>query len=249
MQRTLTLIMIVAWVVIGQVAGAALVPAEHPMFDEDAVHEIHLTFAQTDWWDQLTDNFEDYDDPPYIEASFDWDSTHLASIGVRFKGNSSYWGYYGDKKSFKLDIDEFVAGQEIDGLDKLNLNNCYLDPSFVREKATYELCEALGMATGRTNYAAVYINGEYWGLYLLVEQQDQEFIESRWGAGEDGNLWKGEPYGTLEYLGSAESSYYDDYELKTNETPTTGPTWWTSSTSSTTRPCRCCPTACTTGWT
>ena len=199
-------------------AGAALIPASHPLFDGDAVHEIRLTFTQTDWWNILTANFEDYDDPPYLEASFDWGSTHLASIGVRFKGNSSYWQYYGLKKSFKLDIDEFVAGQEIEGLDKLSLNNCFLDPSFVREKAVYELCEAMGMATCRTNYAALYINGTYWGLYLLVEQQDQEFIESRWGAGENGNLWKGEPYGTLEYLGAAESAYYDDYELKTNET-------------------------------
>ncbi len=199
-------------------AGAALVPPSHALFAEDAVHEIHLTFDQTDWWDQLTYNFDHYDDPPYLEASFDWDSTHLETIGVRFKGNSSYWGYYGLKKSFKLDLDEFVAGQEIAGLDKLNLNNCFLDPSFVREKSAYELCEAMGMAACRTNYAALYINGTYWGLYLLVEQQDQEFIESRWGAGEDGNLWKGEPNGTLEYQGSAESDYHDDYELKTNET-------------------------------
>ncbi|MFH1842596.1 MAG: CotH kinase family protein [bacterium] len=199
-------------------AGAALTPADHPLFDGDAVHEIHLTFDQADYWTQLTYNFEHYDDPPYIEATFDWDSTHLETIGVRFKGNSSYWGYYGLKKSFKLDIDEFVAGQEIGGLDKLTLNNCYLDPSYVREKTNYELCEALGMATCRTNFVALYINGTYWGLYLLVEQQDQEFIESRYGAGEDGNLWKGEPYGTLEYLGPVESSYYNNYELKTNET-------------------------------
>ena len=195
--------------------GAALVPADHPLFDGDAVHEIHLTFAQPDWWDQLTDNFE-LEDPPYIEATFGWESTNI-TIGVRFKGNSSYWGYYGLKKSFKLDIDEFVPGQEVYGLDKFSLNNCYLDPSYVREKAAYELCEAMGMAACRTNYAALYINGSYWGLYLLVEQQDQEFIESRYGSGEDGNLWKGEPVGTLEYLGASESSYYDSYELKTNE--------------------------------
>lgn len=199
-------------------AIAALKPAAHPLFDGDSVHEIQLTFDQPDYWTQLTDNFENYDDPPYIEATFDWGATHMI-IGVRFKGNSSYWGYYGDKKSFKLDIDEFVPGQEIDGLDKLNLNNCYLDPSFVREKTTYELCDYLGMATCRTNYAALYINGTYWGLYLIVEQQDQEFIESRWGAGEDGNLWKCGDDGTstLEWLGSSESSYYANYELKTNE--------------------------------
>jgi len=218
MKQTLQCILFtMTFALIAASATAALVPATHPMFDGDAVHEIHLTFDQANWWTLLTDNFEDYDDPPYLEASFDWDSTHLEAIGVRFKGNSSYMGYYGNKKSFKLDIDSFVDGQEIHGLDKLNLNNCFLDPSFVREKTTYELCEALGMATCRTNYAAVYINGTYWGLYLLVEQQDHEFVESRHGAGEDGNLWKGEPFGTMEYQGTSESSYYPYYELKNNE--------------------------------
>ena len=207
---------ILAAVILPGLAMAALVPATHPLFDGDAVHEIHLTFAQSDWWTQLTDNYENYDDIPYIEAEFDWDSTHFDAIGVRFKGNSSYT-YNGDKKSFKLDIDEFVAGQELAGLDKLSLNNCYLDPTFVREKCAYELCEAVGLPTVRTNYAELYINGSYWGLYLLIEQYDQEFIESRFGSGEGGNLWKGEPYGSLEYLGAAESLYYDDYELKTNE--------------------------------
>ncbi len=198
-------------------ATAALSPAPHSLFDEDAVHEIHLTFAQPDYWDQLTDNYEDYDDPPYIAAEFDWGATHLDSIGVRFKGNSSYWSYSGLKKSFKLDIDEYIGGQEIEGLDKLNLNNCFLDPSMVREKCAYELCEAAGLPTERTNYVALYLNGSYWGLYLMVEQYDQEFIESRYGAGEGGNLWKGEPHGSLEYFGSNPSAYYDDYELKTNE--------------------------------
>ncbi len=217
-QVKLSILVTIALLLPGTAALGALSPASNPLFEGDAVHEIQLTFAQPDWWQQLTTNFENFDDPPYLEASLDWGSTHLETIGVRFKGNSSYWGYYGLKKSFKLDIDEFVTGQEFEGLDKLSLNNCFLDPSYVREKATYELCEALGMATCRTNYTALTINGSYWGLYLLVEQQDQEFIESRWGTGEDGNLWKGEPAGTLEYLGSAESAYYDDYELKTNET-------------------------------
>lgn len=198
-------------------AQAALKPVEHPLFAGDTVHEIELTFAQPDWWEQLTDNFEDFDDPPYLLASLAWNGGALDSIGVRFKGNSSYWAYYGLKKSFKLDLDEFVSGQELDGLDKLNLNNCFLDASFVREKCAYELCDALGEAACRTNYAALSINGEYWGLYLLVEQPDQEFLESRFGSGEEGNLWKGEPYGSLEWLGADEALYHDDYELKTNE--------------------------------
>ena len=206
-----------AVILVCNVTSASLVPSTHPLFDGDAVHEIRLTFSQTDWWEQLRTNFEGLDDPLYLEAEFDWDTIHFDSIGVRFKGNSSYNSYPGVKKSFKLDIDEYVDGQNIFGLDKLNLNNCFLDPSFVREKCCYELCQALGIPAGRANYATLYINNTYWGLYLLVEQVDQEYIESRLGAEEEGNLWKGEPYGTLEYLGASESLYYDDYELKTNE--------------------------------
>ncbi len=195
---------------------AALTPADHPLFTEDAVHEIRLTFHQADWWDQLVDNYENNEDIPYLAAQFDWGTTHIDSIGVRIKGNSSYM-YPGVKKSFKLDINEYISGQEIFGLDKLNLNNCFLDPSFVREKCAYELCEELGLPTVRTNYSALYINDTFWGLYLLVEQFDSEFIESRFGAGEEGNLWKGEPHGSLEDLGPDQAAYYNSYELKTNE--------------------------------
>ena len=198
-------------------ALATLEPAEHALFAEEAVHEIQLTFHQADWWDQLVYNYENYDDIPYIAAEFDWGAVHFDSIGVRLKGNSSYNSYPGLKKSFKLDIDEYVGGQTVDGLDKLNLNNGFLDPSFVREKAAYEVCAATGLPTCRTNFAALSINGGYWGLYTLIEQVDQEFIESRFGAGEGGNLWKGEPDGSLEYLGPLESSYHNKYELKTNE--------------------------------
>jgi len=198
-------------------AFASFTPPEHPLFDGDAVHEIHLTFHQADWWDQLVANFEGVEDPEYIPAEFDWADTHFDSIGVRFKGNSSYWSYPGVKKSFKLDIDRYVDGQELEGLDKLNLNNQFMDPSFVREVCAYELSEAAGLASCRTNYAALTINGEYWGLYVIVEQVDQEFLESRFGSSEDGNLWKGDPHGSLEYMGPYDWDYYGAYELKTNE--------------------------------
>ena len=198
-------------------AHAALTPPEHPLFEGDAVHEISLTFHQPDWWDQLEYNFETYDDPPYIAAEFDWETVHFDSIGVRFKGSSSYMANNTYKKSFKLDIDAYESGADVFGLDKLNLNCGFLDASFVREAAVYELCEAAGLPTERFTFAAVYINGTYWGLYTLVEQTDQEFIDSRFGPGEQGNLWKGDDHGSLEYFGTDPASYYGDYELKTNE--------------------------------
>ena len=195
-------------------AAAALEPPVHPLFDGDQVHEFHLTFEQSDWWEQLENN---YQSQIYIQASFDWETIHLDAIGVRFKGGSSYFSNMTMKKSFKLDIDVFVEGQEIYGLDKLNLNCNFNDPSFVREMCGYEICQAAGLPTERSSFVALYINDTYWGLYTLVEQYDQEFIDSRFGDGENGNLWKGDEHGSLEYLGSSPSSYYGQYELKTNE--------------------------------
>ncbi|MCP4546298.1 MAG: hypothetical protein GY835_07520 [bacterium] len=215
--RIVPLISILLCIGMADTGHAALVPPTHPLFDGDAVHEIHLTFEQADWWDRLEYNFESYEDPPLLAAAFDWEAVHFDSIGVRFKGNSSYNHVQGYKKSFKLDLDEFSSSQELEGLDKLNLNNVFMDPSFVRERAGYEICDALGLPACRSNYAALYINGDYWGLYVLLEQVDQEYIESRFGGDENGNLWKGEPKGTFEYFGTSVATYKTKYELKTNE--------------------------------
>ncbi len=153
-------------------------PATHPMFDGDVVHPIHLHFSQADWYDQLRANFEGVEDPTYLEAAFDWQELHYESIGVRFKGNSSYNSYPGNKKSFKLNFDEYVTGQTVYGMDKLNLNNAFKDPSFVREKCYYELAAEAGLSASRVNHAALYINDEYWGLYSAVEQVD--FADANW---------------------------------------------------------------------
>ncbi len=198
-------------------ALAALEPPSHPLFDVDAVHEFRLTFHESDWWDSLQANFEGQDDPVYLPAEFDWQAMHFDSIGVRFKGFSSYYVNNSQKKSLKLDIDRFVGGQEIHGLDKLNLNCGFKDPSFVREAVCYEVCKAAGLPTVRTGFVALYINDVYWGLYTLAEQFDQQFITSRFGQNETGNLWKGDPHGTLEDLGPDQAAYHGEYGLRTNE--------------------------------
>ena len=100
-------------------------PPSHPLFDGDAVHEIHLDFYAEDWWQLLEVN---YPDGIYLEASFDWEDTHFDSIGVRFKGGSSYTNNPTMKKSFKLDLDLFVEDQEFFGLTKINLNCNFHDP-------------------------------------------------------------------------------------------------------------------------
>ncbi len=196
------------------IALGALVPEDHPLFASGEVQEIHLTFSDPDFWNTLESN---YASETYLTAEFQWDDYSFASVGVRFKGGSSYTSNPTMKRSFKIDFDTFVDDQNVSGIYKINLNCNFNDPSYVREAAAYEIAWAAGVPCPRTSFAALYINDTYWGLYTMVEQFDKHFIDERFGEGEDGNLWKGDDHGSLEFLGWDESSYYGNYELKTNE--------------------------------
>lgn len=203
--------------VVFAVAAWAQLPAPHPLFDGDAVHDIYLFFDSPNWYEQLRANFEGVADPSYAEATFVWNDIVMERVGVRLKGNSSYRTYPGQKKSFKIKTNEFVKGRRIQGIDTLNLHNAFKDPSYVREKAYYEIAAAAGLKTPRTNYAALYVNGIYWGLYFLVEDIDGEFLENHIGAGENGNMYKGDPQGTLEWRGPDTDPYRRMYEKDNNE--------------------------------
>ncbi len=207
----------IVMVVMGLLPGialGALVPSDHPLFDSELVHEIRLTFDDPDFWNTLESN---YASETYLTAEFEWEGYEFATVGVRFKGGSSYTSNPTMKKSFKIDFDVFEDDQNISGIYKINLNCNFNDPSFIREASAYEIAAGAGIPCPRTSFAALYINDTYWGLYTMVEQFDKHFIDERFGEGEDGNLWKGDDHGSLEFLGWDESSYYGNYELKTNE--------------------------------
>lgn len=206
-----------AWLA-GACAFAQSAPG-HSAFYRDEVHEIKLTFKQADWYEQLTANFEqNEDDVPYIEADIEWGQWKYSRIGVRFKGNSSYRGASTKKKPFRIKLNEFVKGQKIEGMASFNLNNGWNDPSMVREKAYYDIALAAGFPGPRLNYAALYVNGTYWGLYFLGEIVNGDFLENWYGkANSTGNLYKAELPATLEDKGDSKEAYRTMFEKQSNE--------------------------------
>ena len=183
------------------------------VFDDTQIHEFHLTFHHENFWDLL---WEEYDtDRDYIPADFEFDGQVYLNVGVKFKGLKSM-SYPTPKKPFKIKFDKFVEDQEFYGLKKLSLSNGYYDPTCIREKISYDLINKY-LPASRTNFIKLYINGDYWGLYTNVEQVDKKFLHKNFGANENGNLFKGDPAGTLEWHGYNQESYYNYYELKTNE--------------------------------
>jgi len=97
----------------------------------------------------------------------------------------------------------------------------YKDTSFLRDKTAYELAEELlgsdGYYVTDAEFAEVYINGEYWGIYLLAEQQ--EIKEGRVNVTEAEDDYTGTDIG---YLLEMDGYYYTESELQSFEVNYTG---------------------------
>lgn len=218
MKKILGLLVFIPFMLEAQTSGDVV-------FGTDQVTEIRITFNQVGFWDSLVANYSTETDMMAVAMDIidNTGSHHLDSIAIRLKGNSSY-GHPGNKKSFKVDFNDYVSGQKYDGMKKLNFNNGFKDPTFMREKIFMDMCRAAGIPAPRVNYCNVYFNDVFWGFYSFIEQVDKEFIQSNF-ANDDGNLFKaGDGFGSnpvfadlIDY-GTLQSAYDLRYELKTNET-------------------------------
>ncbi len=182
------------------------------LFLSPMIHTVKIYFTQPAWYDSLI-VYKPLDQK--MLGSVEIDGFWVNSVGVQLKGNSSF-NVPGKKKSWKIDFNEFVSGQKFDGIKAINLNNGFKDPTFLREKIALDYCYKNNIPAPRCSYANVYVNDTLWGFYVMVEQVDKTFLNN-WFPENSGNLFKGDPQGTLAWLGNLPSAYYTKYELKTNE--------------------------------
>jgi hypothetical protein len=196
------------------------------VFSGIKIHTIKLTFNEPSYWDSLT-YYYNQGLEQYIAAKAEIDGVTFDSIGVRFKGHSSYT-HPNNKKPLKLAFDEYV-NLKWDGMKAVHLNNCWEDPTFIREKLHLDYCNAVGINAPRGNFAQLYINDTLFAFYSLVENVDKTFLSTHFG-NKNGDLFKAvDGFGTIEYLsdfkwyGVDDSNYTPRYELKTDGSATAWP--------------------------
>jgi spore coat protein CotH len=203
-------------------------------FDDSYIHEIRLYFSDPNWYDTLYAAHDEDPNAPYFPARFVSHGIELDPIGVRFKGLATFgfgsgnnglpWGGgqggtedTNRKKPFRLDFNMYDdgSGEETTffGLKKLSLNNGALDPTLMRDKLFLDFARKY-VPTPRAVYTRVYVNDEYIGLYLAVENIDNTYVESRFAGEQNGNIYKIDQGGTLSYLGQNHSHNTTNYELK-----------------------------------
>ncbi|MAE69912.1 MAG: hypothetical protein CME06_05530 [Gemmatimonadetes bacterium] len=185
---------------------------QEELLDNSVVHEIAIDFDFEDWFEVLEDNYET---ATYAAGSFSVDGVLIDSVGVRFKGNSSYT-HPGIKKPFRIKFGEYREDQTLDGLPSIMLNNGFKDPTLIREAVSYELLREIGVGC-RTGFADLRVNGELIGFYTIVETVTGTWTEIHFDSGEDGNLWEGERNADFTWLGSEQEPYESRYVLETNE--------------------------------
>lgn len=176
------------------------------LFDETKVSSINIELSDEDWQDMLENPL----DEEYKCGNITINGETIYNVGIRTKGNTSLTqvaSSESDRYSIKVKFDKYVNDQTYNGLDMLNLNNIYLDPTYLKEYISYDLFEYMGVTTPNNSFSNITINGDSWGLYLAVEGLQESYLERNYGI-DSGNLYKAEGTGTdLVYDGEDQSNY------------------------------------------
>ena len=196
------------------------------LFDPYQVHTLEIEFFNPDYDQILQDRWE-IDDKTYELATVIFNGDTLDSVGVRYKGNSTFYfaQLIGSPKfPLNIDFDLIYEGQDLLGYNKVKLSNSIFDATFVRESIGY-LTEGYYLPTSEVGYMNVFINGTLIGLYVSVESVNKPFLTKHFDNNE-GAFFKCEPqfhfgevYDTwpdLRWYGD-DSTAYDyqmSYELK-----------------------------------
>lgn len=185
-------------------------------YDPSTLRTLFIDFPKKDWFEELGDFYRTDVEVP---GALTMDGQTLKDVGIRFRGNSSYFGI-GDskKKSIGISIDHVHKDQRLHGYRTLNLLNANDDPSFMRE-IIYTSIHRDYAPAAKSNWVHVVINGESWGVYMNVQQLNKDFMKEWFGSGK-GARWKVPPSfsgkGALKYLGEETKDYKGPYQLKTN---------------------------------
>lgn len=199
------------------------------LYEPYVIRPIYLNFSQPNYWSLLTTGYQTKTDVP---ATMIVDSVTYDSVGVRFKGQTSYNTGQSQKKSFNITTNSFISGQDLMGYNILNLNNAFQDESFLHEVLfTHQIRRHTPSA--KVNFVKLYINGSNWGLYPNVQQLNGDFLKE-WFLTNDGTNWRadrppgsgggggggwGDGTAAINYLGPDTTTYKQYYTLKSSTKP------------------------------
>ena len=193
--------------------------SDRPLYDATILRTIFIDI-ESDQWEKEMASLKDYGVD--LSAKVTVDQQTYEKVGVRFRGNSSFFSLGdGQKRSLNLTFDWADKKQDLYGYRTLNLLNSHSDASFLR-LVLYSRIAQDYIPVPKANYVHVVINGKSWGIYINEQQFNSDFTKEYFDA-KGGRRWKAPPGregASFVYKGD-QADDYRTYELKTKDTPET----------------------------
>ncbi len=155
------------------------------LFAHDTVHEVEIALSREA---ELALRDEPYE---YTSAAVVIDGEAVDGVGVRLRGKIGSFRELSGKPKFKIDFAQYEPGTRFHGLHALALNNSVVDCGFMRDPLGYRVYRDAGVGTARTGWASVTVNGENYGLYVIVEVPDEQYLERAFPGDDEGQLYDG----------------------------------------------------------
>lgn len=139
----------------------------------DSIQEIKM-YTSVANWDYQMDTAKASGFGTYLKFdSIKVNGVLYADCGVKYKGNSTY-NVNRTKNPFHIKLDYTNKSASYQGVQDIKLGNGWSDPSMVREALGYNIA-AKYLNVSQSNFAKVYINDVYWGLYSNQEDVGNDF--------------------------------------------------------------------------
>mgnify|MGYP001111607581 CR=1 FL=1 len=196
-------VLIAAWLLAGLAPYTALAQTAASLFDDVAQQDVHLFVDPADW-QKLREN---YLLDTYYPARFVWNGIELDPVGIRSRGSGSRSP---EKPNLLVAFNRYNKNQNLFGLATLVLKANNQDASLLREVLAMKLFRRMGLPAPLEAPARLFVNGEFFGAYTLVESVDEAFLARNFGDN-SGYLYDWEENRDtgyrFEYLGPDPSNY------------------------------------------
>ena len=201
------------------------------LFDEDSIRVIDLKFNNQNYHNYLVNSWY-YLPSERIPATLTLNGTVYDSVGVRYKGNSTFClpnDNLNPKVPYNIDMNYFIDEQQLLGYNKMKLANAWMDPSFVKQIISSNIYRRY-LPTGESNLVKLYVQNDYLGLYVNDESINKQFLKKHFDE-KSGPLFKCDDINrfcdtanapsampaNLYYMGDDTTLYYNSYDIKSDQ--------------------------------
>ncbi|MEZ5044923.1 MAG: CotH kinase family protein [Saprospiraceae bacterium] len=162
--------------------------AQNDFYDLGNIPEIKISFEKENWR-YLLDSLR-YNGDGLLEGTIAISGQQMEGAGVRYRSGKAFTP--GNKRNgLTIHLGFKKPGQKFMGYSMLDLSSAIRDPSLLREVLAYEIAGSY-IPTPKANFVKVFINDDYYGLFVNIEPLEGPFLTRHFGS-DKGDLFLSDP--------------------------------------------------------